>query len=239
MATASASAGTARRRRRRSSRASSRPGTTGTSASSATASAPGSCSRTSARRPAPRSSRPNCHPFRYRNWLWMHNGSIAEFHKVKRDLMLAIDPSLFPDIEGLDRLGDVLLPRAHVRARGRPAGGGRASGRLHRARGQEQRHRVPDPDDRGDERRRQACGRSATRPSASRARSSTRRASTSSAQLHPDNPILHEVSDETRLIVSEPLRDLPGAWNEVPESSYGIVQEGQDEMHPFTPQPPS
>ena len=34
-----------------------------------------------------------------------------------------------------------------------------------------------------------------------------------------------EVSDETRIIVSEPIVDLPGAWNEVPESSYGVIQE--------------
>jgi hypothetical protein len=25
----------------------------------------------------------------------------------------------------------------------------------------------------------------------------------------------------------------------VPESSYGIVQEGQDELHPFTPRVPT
>src|SRR5262245_23131189 len=49
---------------------------------------------------------------------------------------------------------------------------------------------------------------------------------------YPDNPIFREVSDETRLVVSEPLGDLKGAWNEVPEASYGVVQEGQDELHP-------
>ena len=32
---------------------------------------------------------------------------------------------------------------------------------------------------------------------------------------------------------------VEGAWNEVPESSYGVVQEGQDELHPFTPRPPA
>ena len=53
--------------------------------------------------------------------------------------------------------------------------------------------------------------------------------------VYPDNPILHLVSDESRLVVSEPLGDLAGAWNEVPESSYGVVQEGQDELRPFTP----
>ena len=52
---------------------------------------------------------------------------------------------------------------------------------------------------------------------------------------YPDNPVLHDLSDETRLVVSEPLGDLAGAWNEVPESSWGVVQPGQDELHPFTP----
>ncbi len=56
-------------------------------------------------------------------------------------------------------------------------------------------------------------------------------------RLHPDMPFLQEVSDDTRLVVSEPLGDLPGAWNEVPESSYGVVQPGADAMHPFTPEP--
>ena len=43
---------------------------------------------------------------------------------------------------------------------------------------------------------------------------------------HPDNPVLHRLSDESRVVVSEPLGDLAGAWNEVPESSYGVIQHG-------------
>lgn len=42
----------------------------------------------------------NCHPFRHGEWLWMHNGSIAKFKELKRELVLAIDPALYPDIEG-------------------------------------------------------------------------------------------------------------------------------------------
>jgi glutamine amidotransferase len=53
---------------------------------------------------------------------------------------------------------------------------------------------------------------------------------------YPDNPVLQNLSDETRLVVSEPLGDLAGAWNEVPESSYGMIQQGQDELRTFTPQ---
>src|SRR3954452_12903849 len=42
----------------------------------------------------------NCHPFRHHNWLFMHNGFLGGFHDVKRDLVLEIDPSLCPSIEG-------------------------------------------------------------------------------------------------------------------------------------------
>lgn len=42
----------------------------------------------------------NCHPFRHDNWLWMHNGFLGGFNHVKRDLTFAVDPSLFPSIEG-------------------------------------------------------------------------------------------------------------------------------------------
>ena len=42
----------------------------------------------------------NCHPFRYGNWLFMHNGVIRGFKTIKRDLILRIDPELFPFIEG-------------------------------------------------------------------------------------------------------------------------------------------
>ena len=42
----------------------------------------------------------NCHPFRHGRWLFMHNGYIAELAQVKRDLVLAVDESLYPEIAG-------------------------------------------------------------------------------------------------------------------------------------------
>ena len=54
-------------------------------------------------------------------------------------------------------------------------------------------------------------------------------------ELYPDRTRLRDISDEARVIVSEPLGDLPGVWNEVPESSSGVVREGEDEPCPFRP----
>src|SRR5215469_14549745 len=42
----------------------------------------------------------NCHPFRYGRWLFMHNGYVAGYAAIKRDLVLGVDPSLFPEIKG-------------------------------------------------------------------------------------------------------------------------------------------
>ena len=54
--------------------------------------------------------------------------------------------------------------------------------------------------------------------------------------LYPENELLQDLGDESRLVVSEPLgNELPGAWNEVPEGSYGVIQPGQDELGPFIP----
>jgi glutamine amidotransferase len=54
-------------------------------------------------------------------------------------------------------------------------------------------------------------------------------------QLYPDLEVLNELGAESRFVVSEPLRDLPGAWNEVPDGSWGVVRPGQDEIQPFLP----
>lgn len=44
--------------------------------------------------------RTNCHPFRFGHWLFQHNGAVDDFARVERDLLLAIDPGLFREIEG-------------------------------------------------------------------------------------------------------------------------------------------
>src|SRR6478609_8339444 len=40
----------------------------------------------------------NCHPFRHGNWLFMHNGVLAGFPLIKRDLAMAVDPGLYAEI---------------------------------------------------------------------------------------------------------------------------------------------
>jgi glutamine amidotransferase len=177
----------------------------------------------------------NCHPFRYERWLWMHNGVIREFGAVKRDLAFAVDPSLYPLIEGStdSELFFYLAltlgleddpPSAVARAVGVIEATGRKQG-------------VENPIHMtvatSDGEKLWAFRYSSERDSSSLFYSTA--VETLRAQ-YPDHPVLHTVSDETRLVVSEPLGDLAGAWNEVPDSSCAIVQQGEDELRPFTPQ---
>jgi glutamine amidotransferase len=45
-------------------------------------------------------ARTNCHPFRYRHHLFMHNGQVGGFDQVRRALTVAIDNELFPRVLG-------------------------------------------------------------------------------------------------------------------------------------------
>ena len=176
----------------------------------------------------------NCHPFRYGKWLWVHNGLVRDFHLVKRDLALAVDESLYPYIEGsADSETLFYLALTFGLEDDPPAAVARMVGfveEVGRRRGVE--HPIQMTIGTSDGKSMWAFRYSSERDSRTLFYSTGVRAV---RRLHPEITLLQEVSDESRIIVSEPLGDLTGAWNEVPESSYGIVQEGQDELRPFQP----
>ncbi|MFF0156185.1 class II glutamine amidotransferase [Streptomyces sp. NPDC005263] len=177
----------------------------------------------------------NSHPFRYGRWMWMHNGAIADFHRVRRDLALSVDPTLFADIEGSTDSELMFRLALTFGLEDDPPGAvARMAGLVERT-GHE--HGVEFPlqmtvavtDGEG----LWAFRYSSQGESRSLYSSTEVRALRA---LHPDLAFLREVSDETRLVVSEPLGDLPGAWKKVPESSCTLVRPGADELLPFTPQ---
>jgi predicted glutamine amidotransferase len=180
----------------------------------------------------------NCHPFRHGRWLWMHNGFIADFHRVRRELVLAVDPGLYPSIEGsTDSEVFFFLALTMGLEDDPPAAVERAVGLIeHVGRGHGVEHPIQMTVATSD-----GVSLWAFRYSSegtSRTLYYSTRVDTLREQ-HPEVEVLRRLSDESRLVVSEPLDDLVGAWNEVPESHYGVVQAGQDELRPFTPRPPA
>lgn len=180
----------------------------------------------------------NCHPFRHKRWLFMHNGYVAELSTVKRDLMLAVDESLYSEINGsadTEVLFHLALtfgleddpPDAVARTIGLVEQVGQRKGVNHPFQGtiattDGERLWVFRYSSEGTSRSLFFTGSVPTL-----------------RKLYPDREVLFEVSDDARLVVSEPIGDLPGAWNEVPESSYGVVGGGDDQLHRFTPKAPA
>lgn len=176
----------------------------------------------------------NCHPFCHGRWLWMHNGAIRAFDTVKRDLAFAVDPSLYAAIEGsTDTELFFYLALTFGLEDDPPAAVERAVGFIEetgRARGVE--HPVQMTVATTDGESVWVFRYSSERQTGSLFYST---AVETLRSQYPDHPVFRELSEETRLVVSEPLSDLAGAWNEVPEASCGLIHEGQDELRPFTP----
>jgi predicted glutamine amidotransferase len=180
----------------------------------------------------------NCHPFRHGRWLFMHNGYINEFATIKRDLVLAVDPSLYAEIKGqADTEVLFYLALTFGLEQDPPAAVGEAIGLIEAV---GERHGVAHP----------FQGTVATSDGESiwAFRYSSERKSRSLfyttdvptlRKLYPERDLFKQVSDDARLIVSEPLGDVAGVWNEVPESSWGVVGPGGEEMQPFRPKSPA
>ena len=180
----------------------------------------------------------NCHPFRHGNWLFMHNGFLNEFATVKRDIVLAIDPSLYPQIQGAsDTEFLFFLALTFGLQDDPPTAIEGAIGLVEEIAG---RHSVPNP----------FQGTIATTDGqtiwafrySSERKSRTLFYTTdvpTLRKLYPERQLFQDVSEDARLIVSEPLGDVAGVWNEVPESSWGAVGPGREEMHGFHPKAPT
>jgi predicted glutamine amidotransferase len=177
----------------------------------------------------------NCHPFRRDNWLFLHNGYIAEFPKIRRDLMYAVDPELFANVHGSTDTEVVFhlaltygLERDPIAALERTVGQIEAVASEHGIQGAVQAtFGVSDGNSLW-------AVRYATidRPRTLFASSDV----DTIRHLYPDNPRFARLTEDDRLIVSEPFSDLPGLWHEIPESTAVTVRRGGVlEQQPFRP----
>ena len=176
----------------------------------------------------------NCHPFRNGRWLFMHNGFVDGFHDIKRDLALAVDPSLYPEMEGTTDTEMMFYLALTFGLKDDPPQAVARTIGLVESTGHE--HGVEFP----------FQGTIATTDGeciwafrySSQGDSRSLFYSTDVRTLraqHPEVALLGEVSDESRLVVSEPLGTLAGAWNAIPPSSYGVIQAGADTLTHFDP----
>jgi len=179
----------------------------------------------------------NCHPFRHKNWLFVHNGYLDHFHELRRDLMLAIDPGLFADVVGSTDT-EVVFKLALTngleddpiesleRTVGIIEGVARKRGLAPLVQGT---FGVSDGE----------CLWAVRYATRGKARSLFASADVDTLrELAPDNERVKRMTDDDRVIVSEPFADLPGAWQEIPETTAVVVRRGGVlEERPFVPKP--
>lgn len=174
----------------------------------------------------------NCHPFRFDHWLFMHNGLLADFAKVKRDLAFAVDPALYPHIQGTTDSELIFHLALTLGVRDEPIAGMARTVRLIEAVGR--RHGIRFP----------VQGTMALCDGATiwafrystQGRSRTLFHSVdidTLRQMYPDAQALKFFGRRAHVVVSEPLNDLPGAFLEVPEATVAILDANGYHHEPF------
>jgi len=175
----------------------------------------------------------NCHPFRYGNWLFVHNGEVFEMEKLRRDLLLGVAPEYFNHVLGTTD-SEVMfhlaltfgLEQDPPGALQRMAGFVERTGREH---GVEEALwmtvAVTDGHTLYGVRY------------ASDGRAPTLYHSKRTEEVFRINPALREIlGPQACVVASEPTGSYPDMWLEVPEASLVRVRAGGVEVSSFRPE---
>ena len=173
----------------------------------------------------------NCHPFCHGKWMFAHNGLISDFHRVQRELALAVEPSLYPEMEGSTDSEIMFylaltfgLEQDPIAALQRMAGLVEKVGRS---------QSIPFPLQMtlalSDGERLFAVRYSSQGSSRSLYHSANLEA------LKRVNPTPGLFSSDAMAVVSEPLDSVEEHWVKVPEASVLVLEKGQVEIQPFQP----
>ena len=176
----------------------------------------------------------NCHPFRYRNWLFVHNGHVGGYQRLRRDLLFAVRPDLFGNIAGSTD-SELLFHLAltfgltddPIAAIARMAGFVETAAAAAGVREPALQMTIGVSDGVRLYAARYASGAEVNTLFVSEDPESVR-------MLYPDNERLMHFGDDARVVVSEPLTHLPGVWREVPAGTAVIIGEDIEER-PFQP----
>lgn len=175
--------------------------------------------------------RTNCHPFSHKKWLFVHNGLINEYEKLRRDLAFAISPDRYSLIQGTtDSELMFLLALSFGMEVDVKAGLARMAGFVeHLAKSNGVDDAVQMTLGISDGESLYAVRYSTEGKSRSLFHSASRDAT---AEIAPE---AGRFSRDARAIVSEPLNNLEAEWVAVPEASFLTITHGKIQCEPFEP----
>jgi glutamine amidotransferase len=177
----------------------------------------------------------NCHPFRYRNWLFVHNGEVFEIEKFRRALLFAVSEELFTNILGTtdseimfhlaltfglesDPLGALARMAGFIEETGKAHGVPEALWMTVAATDGQSVYAVR---------------------YASDSQAPTLYHSRNMEDVYEINPALRQsLGRSTRVVVSEPVGAFSEMWQAVPQNSSVYVSGETIDVRPFAPAAP-
>lgn len=174
--------------------------------------------------------RSNSHPFHYRKWLFMHNGEISDFDRIKRDLQLQLREDLYPLIKGTTDSETAFYLAITLGLQENPKKAMEAMiGAVEETR---EKAGIREPV-------RFTCAMTNGNNIYALRYSSDSRSKT--MYVNRDRAGMEELMGEgappqpAHIVLSEPLDELQERWEEVPESSFVTVCGGDMEIEKFSP----
>ncbi|MSP67625.1 MAG: class II glutamine amidotransferase [Alphaproteobacteria bacterium] len=173
-------------------------------------------------------TRHNCHPFRHGRWLFMHNGVIGEYERIRRDLDYLIAPELYSQRAGTTDTEAMFLLALTFGLDHQPAAALRQM--VETVRDLMQRNGAERP------LRLSVATTDGETLYGVRYSSDTQSPTlyyTIGGAGHPDDPDGYAIAPGAVLVLSEPLDDVTERWIEVPEGQLLTVREGHVALADF------
>ena len=175
----------------------------------------------------------NCHPFKYKNWLFQHNGDVSDFGKIRRELQLEIAPELYTELKGTTDSETFFLLALTYGLQSDPKGG------LQKMVERVKKALVDNGI--GDGQLNLSCALSDgqkvyTLRYAHNVMSKTQFYSSESGWIHERNSKVSGASyfpEDNIVIVSEPLDRFDNKWNEIPDNSFSTIYQSDVTIETF------
>ena len=177
----------------------------------------------------------NCHPFKYTNILFVHNGLIRGFQKLKRDMIMAVAPDYYPYIKGSTDSEALFYLALTFGLRNNPLEAVEKAVGFVEDLAEKQGIENAIQMSLGIADGTKLYGFRYSTEGDSRTLFYSESAS-AIKEIYPDKA--RNLNEKARAIVSEPLQELSGVWIPVEESRMLTVEDGEVEIVPFNPKRP-
>jgi len=181
----------------------------------------------------------NCHPFRHDQWLFVHNGLVRGFSRIRRHLLEALDDEHFQVLSGSTDSELMFALTLQFGLRDDPQESvARMVGLIEQA-GQEAGIEYPVQMTLGFSNGDDLHVVRYSSEGQSRSLFHSSDVAALEAHLEPEQKaLLDRMGEHARVVVSEPLSDLEDFWEPIPESRFITIRDGDVAAEPFQPLAP-